>query len=172
MAIDCMLADMPAGVATVCLEWFDEDCPADDALVIAALPGRQRPHNEAALVWIKSRLLERGVLRGWAVARGIHDGTPPDYETPKPLEMTPEQLKKFKQKLLWGGPPHLGYARSAISRSPLMITPINAVADRVTHFDDQRPCPYCNRWFRNGGALRLHVIDNHLYEWQERPCRQ
>ena len=166
MAIDSMHADTPMGVAQVCREWFDEDCPPEEAILIATMSGKWiRPsHGEATSVWIKSRLLERRVLRAWAVPLGVHDGTPPDYEMPKPKDMTPEERKRFMQRLLWGGPPHLGYARSRLAFSPLMIRPVNSVADRVAHFDDNRGCPYCRKWYRNGAALRLHVIDAHLSE--------
>ena len=154
-------AIMPSGVVELCRYWFDEDCPVDKASEIAGVAiGESNPFKdccmapdgEGLIVWVKSRLMERNVLRALARELNKPDGSP--LRIPEiPDHPTEEQR--------WRAPRSLGFVRSRISRSPLVIQPINSVADRVLHFDDHQNCPYCRAWFRNGAALRLHVIERH-----------
>ncbi len=174
------MSEMPSGVAAICADWFDEFCPAGDAVAVAEMAAVAQPYfNETviggALIWLKSRLLERGVLR--ALARELNKPDGGDYRYFEsegqeamrlpPRELTPEELQQQIWKMKWAAPAHLGYASSQISKSPLVLRAINRTADRVCHFENDTPCPYCRRRFRNGAALRLHVIDFHLHEYQE-----
>lgn len=173
MATEHLLAMMPNGVIELCREWFDEDCPSDLAFQVAetatATFERRSSFNclslncstiGGAIVWLKSRLRERGVLRALADAIGVHDGTPADV--PPPAPMTPAEWKAFQDRI---DRQCKGYVRSRISRSQLLLSPINAAAERVIHFEDSQHCPYCRRWHRNGAALRLHVIERHPQAW-------
>ena len=165
MALDTMLTVSPAGIASVCGEWFDEECPPEVAIQVATDQGRKRPSNgsskssDLTIIWIKSRLREHNLFRGMAVELGVKDGTPsillPAGNGDGGTEDLAAAVETWNR---WNS----GYARSRISRSPLMIRPIDRVADQVAHFEDHRGCPYCRKWYRNGAALRLHVIDAHL----------
>ena len=155
MALDTMLTISPSGIASVCGEWFDEECPPEVAIHVATDDSRKRPTGaELTVVWIKTRLRELNVFRGTAVDRCWVESAP------TPEQIAVEALGRIGDR--WTAPQRLGYARSRVSSSPLLISPINRVADRVAHFDDHRGCPYCRKWYRNGAALRLHVIEAHL----------
>ena len=179
MAREHFQAMMPSGVIELCEYWFDEPCPVDDAAAVAAkAAGTDRlntvccldldcPTIGGAIVWLKSRLLERGVLRALARELNLHDDTPRACPMPATREATPEELQQMIWKMKWAAPAHLGHTRSRLSSSPLVLRAINRTADRVCHFENDTPCPYCKRRFRNGAALRLHVIDFHLHEYQE-----
>lgn len=51
-----------------------------------------------------------------------------------------------------------------VKRSPLSrigdASPINSVARKIAG-DGDRPCPYCNRYFRNPAAMALHIEESH-----------
>lgn len=53
---------------------------------------------------------------------------------------------------------------SGVQRSPLSrigdSSPINSVARKIIQNND-KDCPYCNRYFRNPAALALHIKDVH-----------
>lgn len=180
MAAEHILAVMPSGVAAICQERFDEFCPAGDAIDVAEkaaaylLPQIIRDQSQAfccletgegVMIWLKSRLRERGVLRALAPERFTADGllspgTPESLAAACNFGWNDET--RFNQISAQPYIPKLGYARSRISRSILSnLSPIDRVASRVAHFEDRTPCPYCRRWHRNGNALRLHVIENH-----------
>lgn len=186
MAREHYLSMMPSGVVELCRYWCDEDCPADAAIDIAEqAAGNKRWNNPiccmdidcptigGALVWLKSRLIEAGVLRALAVELHRGDGTgglfvPEMPERPMFKTASPEEKAAWNAKWGWKAAPNLGYSRSGLHRSPLHIQPINSVADRVAHFEGREHCPYCRRWFRNGAALRLHVIENHIHEYESK----
>ncbi len=195
MTREHIMAAMPSGVAEICRDRFDEFCPASDAVAVAEdaaenlLPqiGPEGPYgvrgsletSEGAAYWVKWRLIQRGVLRALARELAMHDGTPRIACTPEELyderrrryqEMTPAEIEQHQRMLTamkWKAPAHLGHTRSRLSQSPLVLRAINATANRVAHFENDQPCPYCNRRYRNGNALRLHVIDSHLQQYQE-----
>lgn len=186
MAREHFMSMMPTGVVELCRYWCDEDCPADAAIDVAEQASGYKygtgaiccmdidcPTIGGALVWLKSRLIERGVLRALAVELQRGDGTGGPFvpERPEPHEWnkaSPAELRAWREKWGWKADDRkLGYQRSGLHRSPLHIQPVNSVADRVVHFEGREHCPYCRKWFRNGAALRLHVIDNHLEEYQK-----
>lgn len=157
------------GVAAICQDWFDEPCPLRVAGMVAENAQAKRPYfSETTLggiiVWLKSRLMERGVLRAMAVELGLHDGTPrlPEIPTNANEEERERIYREWKESMVAKfAPINLDFSRSNLAASPLMLSPIDRVANRVAHFEDDRPCPYCRKYFRNGAALRLHVIDFH-----------
>lgn len=110
-----------------------------------------------AVVWLKNRLLEYGLLRaglkGWADTYvAWNELHMPQFEIDLPPRDSAEWFRIGKS----------GYARSGICRSPLArLEPIDRVAERLTRFGDSQSCPYCRRYFRNGSALRLHVVESH-----------
>lgn len=53
---------------------------------------------------------------------------------------------------------------AGVKRSPLSrlidSSPINSIARKIAGEGD-KPCPYCNRYFRNPAAMALHIEDVH-----------
>jgi len=54
---------------------------------------------------------------------------------------------------------------AGVKRSPLSrlssASPINETARKIAGCGD-RPCPYCNRYFRNPAAMAMHIQENHM----------
>lgn len=150
MAIEHFMSQSPMGVITLCQEWFDADCPVEDAIAVAKRAWEfytaydlDHPHISSSLVWLKSRLLERSVF--WHA---------PPYEPWVPY-VPPDVLDADDP-----GPGN--WARSGISATMQLLQPINRTAaivvDDPGHYSH---CPHCNRFFRNGFAKRLHIAEAH-----------
>lgn len=171
MAIEHLMSISPMGVAALCRDWFDEELDAEVAIAVAergfswyCQDGYYdvfHPTIANSIVWIKNRILEHH--------RALWKGPPTEPKLLEEIkyEQQLEERDEVREQIANGTfePPALPkWTRSRISETYKMIYPIDSVANRVAHYEGQRSCPYCNRWYRNGAALRLHVIDNHLSE--------
>lgn len=151
------------GVHSLAKEWFGVDVEMDVADEIATrfnsiLEEWEPSHNclspsaisTGALIWLKSRLMESGMLRpgltDWPELRLFCLLHMPSLEVPE------EEIDQWRQRP--------NYARSRISRSPLAcIEPIDAVAARMVKIQDNARCRECGKYFRNAAAHRLHLAE-------------
>jgi hypothetical protein len=113
--------------------------------------GGRKPNSP--LPWIKNRVRDAGVLSAAMIADDLKCGV-------GRLTVT-LHFWNLDAPEWWAEPSAIGVVRSRISRTSQWIRPINRVANSVEQFGDNRNCPKCSRYFRNGAALRLHFMERH-----------
>ena len=168
MACEQLALRTPEGVSSLAEQWCDATVSSADAERIAKAAikcGVGQTQKRAtgcldgdadlcvgAIIWLKNRLADFALLPpGHCGCPRIRLFCELHFE---PLHIAASEIAS------WCFPPN--YARSRISRSPLArIEPIDRVASRLTQFSDESKCPYCNRYYRNGAALRLHAVESH-----------
>lgn len=147
------------GFIAYCADRFDADLDERHAVkILKELPAIRNP-----LCWIMNRLRD---LKVWHCGRHDDDG----YIVTALFHFWPwdESLAGQSQPKTWE---MLCLDVPRLSRSPLSrfqsFSPIDRVARRIAG-DGDKPCPYCNQYFRNGAALKLHLEERHSIDMMPR----
>jgi hypothetical protein len=119
--------------------------------------GCLRYRGSGVFTWVKNRILEYKLMppltaqdtEGYFVTCVMHFWA---WDTEKYGEFSGPFTTDFK---------------SGVQRSPLTrlidAAPVNKTANKVFQIASHN-CDYCNRYFRNPAALKLHMRDVHQYE--------